>query len=442
MVEGDVSAEEPSRRRVFWRFVVGVMVAAALAAGGVALNIGGVGDSYNRISRDRGLPWVDGTKAIDVTKDTDGDGLTDYVETKGWRTRDDGIVITDQHKSDTDGDGLTDGQEAGPPASGKGQQKVYAGLSKPVEFDTDGDGVGDGDEYFLDMNPRLRDTDDDGLLDKLELDFGSDPTVDNPDRDRFSDKEEYDRDSDPMAYDLDHGEAVAAFLVGATAGDWEWGARHVGRIRDAQFESPEYLAGQVLSGVIGIGDIRDIAANVGKLDFLGAGVSVVGLAPVAGDATKTIATLTKFAKRGDRAERAASAMIERLPWSNPTKKKALRKIFGSSVKLPPSLKGGKKDYSVYKGVGYVGITKDLARRKTEHATAGRTFTPELITGATGLLRGQARAIEETCIVEGGLQAGGGVLENQLHSISPAAPYYDDAIAWATAYLKEVGGTCG
>lgn len=438
MVEGDARVEGPPGRRTFWRFVVAVVVLSVLAVGGVAFNVGGAGDTFDRISRDLDLPWAEGTQTSDVAKDTDGDGLSDDVETEGWRTRDDGVVTTDPNSSDSDEDGLTDGQEAGPLVSGKGTSIVYVGLSKPLEFDTDGDGVGDGDEYFLDMSPRLRDTDRDALLDNLELDFGSDPTVGNPDKDRFSDKEEYGRGSDPLAYDLGRGEAVAAFVVGAIAGDCEFCARRLG-MRDAQLESPEYLAGQIVSGLVGIGDIRDVAANVGRLDFLGAVVSVVGLAPLAGDATKTIETLTEFAKRGDRAERAASTLVERLPWSKSTKEKALRKIFGSAVKLPANLRGGRKNYSVYKGVGYVGITNNVPRRTAEHATAGRMFTPEPIIG--GLSRGEARAIEEACIVEGGLKAAGGVLENQRHSIKPAAPYYDKATAYGELRLKKVGGTC-
>lgn len=433
MVEGDVTLEE--RPRPWARRLLGtVFVLAVLATSGAAINVWGLGDTYDRISRNLDLPWASGPK------DTDGDGLTDDVERAGWRTRGGEVFVTYSEKPDSDGDGLTDGQEAGGLVSGTSSTMVYAGLSKPVEFDTDGDGIGDGDEYFLDMNPRSRDSDDDGLLDDLELDFGSDPTLDNPDDDSYSDQEEYDRDSDPFAYDLGRVEAVAALVVGATVGDWEWGARRVG-MDDAQLQSPEYLAGQIASGFIGVGDIRDIAANIGRGDLVGAVLSVIGLAPLVGDAAKIVATVTEFAKRGDRAERAATALLERLPWSKSTKSDAFKKIRGNTVRLPRNLTGGPEDNSVYKGAGYVGITNDFARRRAEHATAGRSFTPELIAGATKLSRGEARAIEEACIVQGGLEIEGGVLENQRHSISPDLTYYEDAVAWGNDFLKKSGGTC-
>jgi hypothetical protein len=425
-VERDVRIARASWQKPPWRWVAAAVVVAALVVSGLVFTAGGLGDHG--------------------VADTDGDGLSNEAETSGWRTEQLGAFVTDPHNPDSDGDGLSDGQEAGALTVDQHFKKVYAGLSNPGLSDTDGDGVGDGDEYFLDMNPRLGDTDEDGLVDKLELEFGSDPTLDNPDGDSYADKEEYDRGSDPLAYDLDHAEAVAAFLGGATAGEWEWGARHLGRLREEQLQSPEYLAGQIASGVLGIGDLRDFVADIGKLDLVAAVVSAVGLAPVAGDAAKTVATLTKFAKRGDRAERAASSFVQRLPWSTSTKRNILEKIFGSATKLPKILEGGSEGYSVYKASSssssrYVGITKDFDRRRAEHAGAGRKFTPELIKGASGLSWGEARAIEEACIVQGGLMTAGGVLENQIHSISPALPYHDDAVRYGIAKLKKVGSTC-
>lgn len=438
---GTLKTEEDARvdsrfpRWGLWRATVVLLVLAALAAGAVSFNVGGLGDSFDRVSRDIGAPWYD------ATKDTDGDGMPDDVETEGWRTQVDGVVVTDPDVPDTDGDGLIDGVEAGELTTGKGAEAVYAALSDPVRRDTDGDKIADGDEFYSDMNPRKRDTDGDKLADDKELAFGSDPTLGNPDDDKYSDKEEYDRGSDPLAYDLGRVQAIGAFTVGATAGDFKFLARHVGRMNDAQLESPEYLAGQIASGVLGIGDIRDLAASIGSLDLLDAVMNAVGLVPGAGDTAKSVAIMTVFAKQSPRAERAVAGAVQRLPGSKAARKKILGKIFGKRVRLPASLSGGPKDNVVYKGDGYIGITKDFERRKKEHAARGRSFIPEPIKGADGLSKGEARAIEETCIVEGGLGAGGGSLQNIRHSISPNDPDYEAAIAWGRAFLKKSGGTC-
>ena len=430
-----VNAPETSRQRGPWRRVTAIVLLAALALTCVTFNAGGLGDSSHRIARAVAGLWSSDTQ------DTDGDGLPDALEEHGWHTRDEGVIVTDPKSADSDEDGLTDGQEAGALDNPEGSRNVYVSVSSAVEFDSDGDGVGDGDEYFLDMDPRSVDTDSDGLGDSLELDCGSDPTLENADGDNYSDEEECDRGSDPLAYDLSLGEAAAAFPTGALAGDCEWCARHIFRMNDAQLQSVEYLLGQIAIGYVGIGDIRDVAADLGRLDLVDAVISAIGIAPFVGDAAKTVATLSKFAKGGDRAARAVSRLIERLPWSKSAKENALRTIFGSAVRLPLSLEGGPENVSVYKGVGYVGITNDLPLRTAQHASAGRAFTPVLITGASGLSRGEARAIEETCISQGGLSADGGVLENQRHSISPDLAYYDEAIAWGTAFLAKAGGSC-
>lgn len=73
------------------------------------------------------------TPADVSTKDSDGDGLTDYDEIN--------IYHTDPLKADTDGDGLFDREEV----------KVYH--TDPINPDTDGDGFKDGDEVKSGYNP-------------------------------------------------------------------------------------------------------------------------------------------------------------------------------------------------------------------------------------------------------------------------------------------------
>ena len=97
----------------------------------------------------------DGTRAArevtsDLQKDdTDGDGLSDYIE-RGHRTN--------PLSSDTDGDNLSDKLE------------LYTYLSDPLAFDSDGDGLSDGDEVNLfSTSPILVDTDGDSVDDAQEI---------------------------------------------------------------------------------------------------------------------------------------------------------------------------------------------------------------------------------------------------------------------------------
>ncbi|MBC7763050.1 MAG: hypothetical protein H7201_14905 [Candidatus Saccharibacteria bacterium] len=110
-VEARVEARAP--RRGLWPTAIVLVVLVALAASAVAFNVGGLGDSFDRVSRDIGAPWHD------TTKDTDGDGIPDDVETEGWQTRVDGVAVTDPDNADTDGDGLPDGVEAGELTTGE-----------------------------------------------------------------------------------------------------------------------------------------------------------------------------------------------------------------------------------------------------------------------------------------------------------------------------------
>jgi hypothetical protein len=407
-----------------------------------------------------------------VSLDSDGDGLPDQDETAGWRTRTGTEFHTDPNDPDSDGDGLTDTDEAGPSAGGG---STYAGRSdpksvdtdsdgltdavetgesstededreefwvvaNPIVADTDGDGIGDGDEFFLDMDPAVPDTDDDGLLDDEELDFGSDPTLANPDEDSYDDAEEYERESNPLSYDLTGEEKVEASEAGLKYGDCDECALNAG-LRVEQIESAEYLAGHFVSGVAGYGDFRDLALNLWKKEFLDAGLAVLGVLPLIGDSGKAVSLLTEFARRGDRAEQAVRDVTDKLPLSTTIKNKILDTLPGRVGRLPVELAGGPKNYVVYAGEKYVGITDDFPRRLAEHARAGRSFTPELIPGADGLSRGEARAIEQACIDQGGLASSGGELENLINSIDSKHAYKEAAVVYGFNLLEKIGGTC-
>nr|WP_319491029.1 RHS repeat-associated core domain-containing protein [uncultured Desulfobacter sp.] len=98
--------------------------------------------------------------------DTDGDGLSDYLEN---------LAGTSAENADSDGDGLSDGEED---TNRNGWKD--AGETTGLKPDTDSDGMNDGWEVTYSLDPL---SDDSGL---------------DPDEDGFTNLEEYTADSDPM----------------------------------------------------------------------------------------------------------------------------------------------------------------------------------------------------------------------------------------------------
>ncbi|MFO0842108.1 MAG: binary toxin-like calcium binding domain-containing protein [Gemmataceae bacterium] len=128
--------------------------------------------------------------------DSDGDGLPDHVELRGWVvdvTQLDGSVESRQvtsnpRSADTDGDGLTDAVElnlgadprsADTDADQLGDFAEFTQVhSSPTKQDTDGDTLGDAREYtFLKTSPLLKDTDGDQIADNAELQGNRNPRV-------------------------------------------------------------------------------------------------------------------------------------------------------------------------------------------------------------------------------------------------------------------------
>jgi M6 family metalloprotease-like protein len=90
---------------------------------------------------------ISGSKILSL-KDSDGDGLFDYVEER---------LGTDPRNPDTDSDGLTDREE------------VLKYGTDPLRSDTDGDGLADGDEIKYGTDPLQWDTDGDHWGDGLDV---------------------------------------------------------------------------------------------------------------------------------------------------------------------------------------------------------------------------------------------------------------------------------
>jgi hypothetical protein len=133
-------------------------------------------------------------------KDTDGDGLTDNDEQRGWVVTiklANGDTITRQVTSDptlvdTDGDGLSDALE-----------KNIG--TDPRQVDTDGDGLSDYEEYnVIYSDPTMQDTDGDGISDNLEVEFfKTNALLADSDGDGYSDSQElFEMNRDPRIADL------------------------------------------------------------------------------------------------------------------------------------------------------------------------------------------------------------------------------------------------
>lgn len=168
----------------------------------------------------------DGLRAVEdirhgtdpFSKDTNGDGLTDYEEIKLHGTdplkldsNNDGLTDyeevkiygTDPLKNDTTGDGLTDYREVEvygtdpttPDTTGDGlsdynEINVYG--TDPTKKDTNGDGLTDYEEIIVyDTDPLEIDTNDDGLTDYEEIKiYGTDPLENDTNGDGLTDYEE------------------------------------------------------------------------------------------------------------------------------------------------------------------------------------------------------------------------------------------------------------
>ncbi len=167
---------------------------------------------------------VPGTQTDPLSKDGDGDGLTDKEEVRMYHT--------DPNVIDSDGDGMADGLEiryglppldngsSNPSASPSGdwdgdglanEQEVAQGLN-PGNPDSDEDGLPDGDEVGRGTNPLHPDSDGDHLIDGWESNYGFEPlmadgadvTEADPDSDGLSNWEESINGTSPHDADTDN----------------------------------------------------------------------------------------------------------------------------------------------------------------------------------------------------------------------------------------------
>lgn len=147
--------------------------------------------------------------------DSDGDGLSDYIENTGWDvfvynvtgTEKKIHVVSSPYKEDTDRDGLTDYEEF-----------EMLGKLNPESNDTDNDGLTDYEEMKLyQTQPNKQDSEiwPDGLKDGIEVKgwsitvdgeirkVSSNPKLYDTDGDGLSDYEEWEKLTDPSSKDTD-----------------------------------------------------------------------------------------------------------------------------------------------------------------------------------------------------------------------------------------------
>lgn len=271
----------------------------ASATGGrfyLLANASQLGDAFDRITDDLGEP------------DSDGDGLSDTAEVAGWRDGAGRTFVTDPQNPDTDGDGLTDGEEAGGFATGGrfGSAQYYRGFADPTNPDTDGDGLGDLQEWDTGTHPRLTDTDGDRLDDLTEVEHAFDPLEFDPDGDGRHDQQEYDEGSDPFAADFSLAESVHAALAGFFFGDaWESWAAGVAGVDRNNSSNEWYLIGQLGSGYLVVGDLRDLLYGAGTGHWGNAAMAAVAFIPLGGDAARTVQEAAVFAAKSTRAGQGA-----------------------------------------------------------------------------------------------------------------------------------------
>lgn len=265
----------------------------------------------------------------DGGKDTDEDGLPDSLETEGIRVGNGKYIITDPHEADSDGDGLLDGEEIIISAYSDNQYGTM--ISDPNKADSDYDGLLDSEEVQYGTEPFDSDSDGDTLNDAKEVRAGFHPLNSNPDNDEYDDAEEMANGTDPFVYDVSAWELGQNLLLGALWGDGGKTAVDWGILSESTYNSMAYLAGQVLSGLVAIGDIRDAIGNIANGDSLGFLLSLVGLIPVIGDGAKIIADFVSFAKRTSGNLDKAIYFVEKIlrKIDNSVADDALRKLAGA-----------------------------------------------------------------------------------------------------------------
>lgn len=93
---------------------------------------------------------------VDMSEDTDGDGLPDIVERLGMRNQYGNIIVTNPYNYDTDGDGISDGEEMGSVISDENISDLdkTKGMTRYVYFDMKSDPTRNNNKDNLNLSGK------------------------------------------------------------------------------------------------------------------------------------------------------------------------------------------------------------------------------------------------------------------------------------------------
>ena len=257
--------------------------------------------------------------ARDSQRDSDGDGLTDEVETSGWSVQSGETYRTDPYSADTDGDGLQDGDEAGQRHADGESSVAFAGYSNPLLPDSDTDGLDDAGETDMSLDPLDPDTDDDDLQDGREVKVvGSAPDVADTDgdglRDGYEDANRESQNLDPLWFNdqEDMSDYVAECARGAVGGELAPGDSLAWLVCNLLGDAASQLP--VVGNAIGtIAGLRDAVAAAIQGNWATAGYRLVGIVP-AGAILAVPQKVSQFLARHPSLKAKTLAFISRAMW--------------------------------------------------------------------------------------------------------------------------------
>ncbi|WP_424357942.1 VWA domain-containing protein [Methanocella sp. MCL-LM] len=228
------------------------------------------GGKYFSVSSADQLPQVFRNISEEIEPiDSDGDGLSDTLETTGFRDGCGNVYHTNPNDPDSDDDGLPDGEEAGELTTAPDGKTYYYCLTSPTSSDTDCDELGDFDEVMAyDTDPRGWDTDSDWLPDGYEVNIGTNPNSGDTDGDGYPDFFEVASQTQPMmngwfnplVKDISLETRALEYSLGMVAGEWAYQGH----------DNTYFLLGWMTPGLIPVvsdlTDVRDFFAAVYHMD--------------------------------------------------------------------------------------------------------------------------------------------------------------------------------